>query len=67
MISRIPIEMTLYNTVYINIANYKKYFISILKVNIMKYKTELNRDTRVNQSLEGMGVVICEDIDVLLE
>ena len=38
-----------------------------LKVNFMKYKTEMNRDTRVNQSLEGMGVVICEDIDVLLE
>jgi hypothetical protein len=32
----------------------------------MNYKTELNRDTRVNQSLEGMGVVKREDIDVLL-
>lgn len=32
----------------------------------MNYEAELNRDTRVNQSLEGMGVVKCEDIDVLL-
>ena len=39
--------------------------IFFLKVTFMNYKTELNRDTRVNQSLEGMGVVKCKDIDVL--